>query len=909
MQVSRFSKQLVPLAIATFSIIFSNEIDAQTSLNLGNVSMGTTATYHVNFTFSENNPACANEGLSGPDASDFSVNPNYGGTTFQDGQTYSSTITFTPSHLGVETATVTFNWVLSQWFLPWTWTLTGTGTPAATITPLRVTWNQADQTPPANVDVPIVPLANPAVLDSGQVQLGAGVVADGVTPVLFMITGTPGTYSLNLPTTDAGSSANVTYSGGSLANNLYVLNGSQWTVGTSITIPNTGGITGTAYAYLGGMTWSSFACVTPPANQVNATLTLNSGSTPVATANFGIRPVPIVLVHGIADTGATWTMDFLAALQQNVPAGFIRVFSYGQPQPPNDNPFSWPCTQWDLNVLSPEVDSDLHGIEQQLSANWDFTRYDAVGHSQGGVLLRMLCEIDATSGASPFTSDNTSVVSSANFERGRFRRVVTIGSPHNGSTLMYYAWGLYGLTENNLFAGPPNLYDYLVRAAKKFRPDGYNIRQINDPRLSVNTNIGFCCMQATIAGGNPPLPNIFQNPDVYNDLFLQDPYNGGDYTIGELLIPRGSDGVVDTVSQGGGPGTPVDYYDDVNIAHANPLNLAPLAFGVPANATETASADIGEEVATLLSGSANRFGPFKLPIIISDSDKSLYDALIAHELLLLGDTIQQTPSPRLPTANINYVFTIPTNLPLAGAVNWHAFVYGPNGVSTNGLSMQVNTNDTAIMSLSIEDGTTGEVVISAAYMATNGTLVFASPLIVDTVPPTPGAILTNIELEPSSVSLEVGNATLTQIWGDYTGGVRSLLYAIPNQVNYVSSNPQVAGVDADGCVTLNSRGTAIVSVSYAGLISQMEVSSAAPVVPQMLFSGETDGGFRFALLTSPGITNIVEASTNCTDWTPLAELLPTNAFTSFMDSNMNGSQHRFYRIMIPAISTNLTIGN
>ena len=34
----------------------------------------------------------------------------------------------------------------------------------------------------------------------------------------------------------------------------------------------------------------------------------------------------------------------------------------------------------------------LTAAEYDFSLNWAFTRYDVVGHSQGGVLVRMLCQ-------------------------------------------------------------------------------------------------------------------------------------------------------------------------------------------------------------------------------------------------------------------------------------------------------------------------------------------------------------------------------------------------------------------------------------------------------------------------------------------------------------------------------------
>jgi len=687
---------------------------------------------------------------------------------------------------------------------------------AIAITPLRVGFSQADPTTPADVNTSIVPQADASLLGGGQVALGKGVVADGVTPVLFMITGTPGTYSLQIET------SNGNYANGSLADDLFVLNGNQWVRATSITIPpGAAGDAGTNFAYLPGLNWSDFSDVDTSVNEVDAVLSLNGGGNQIANASFAIRPVPIVLVHGVAGTAASWTAQFMHALTLNVPPDFVQAITYGKGLSPW--PHFWPSETDTLPVLAREVDEQLHAVEQQLGGDWDFTRYDVVGQSQGGVLLRMLCQVAGSSDLAPFTGDTAAVVSSQNFYRGRFRRVVTIGSPHNGSLLAYYINQLslsvidweQELSLVNFCAFP---------CLQKFDPSQWQIEFINSPDFPVDQRVPFHCIQSTIAGGKAPSADSAQNPLIYNLLGLQNPlpyYNG--LTRGQILIPLGSDGAVDLVSQGGGPGT-ASGEDFTEISHCDPEWI----FSVPPLSYETASASVGARVANLLSGPSTAFGAFILPPIITQNAKDIYNSVIPSVQTIAGALQAKWALDN--STNVYLSFTVPTNCPILGTIEWEALVYDSAGIETNGLWWSVDTNNSQLMTLSVSNGVAGQVVVSAEYMATNGDLVFAEPLVVLSRPPSPGATLTNIEIAPSSISLDVGSSILTQILGDYSDGSQSLLYVPPRQAIYSSSNPAVVAVDTNGYVTLLAGASATIQATYSGFAAQGKVSANVPFI-------------------------------------------------------------------------------
>jgi hypothetical protein len=247
-------------------------------------------------------------------------------------------------------------------------------------------------------------------------------------------------------------------------------------------------------------------------------------------------------------------------------------------------------------------------------------------------------------------------------------------------------------------------------------------------------------------------------------------------------------------------------------------------------------------------------------------------------------------------------------LPPEEPVNWSVVVYTTNGITTNGVIITViNTNE---VTLGIDETLVqGQVVLSAEYCATNGDLVFASPILVWSAPPAPGATLTNIALQPPSISLNVGDSIPLEILGMYSDGSQFIIYAVPSDVNYISSNQNIAIVDTNGTATLLSAGSAIVQANYGGFKSQATICANTPMSPQMLSMGRTNGAFDFSFLGYANYTNIVQASTNLTIWSNIVTLIPTNVVTSYMDTNAVKFGRRFYRLMTPYVSTNLPVNN
>jgi pimeloyl-ACP methyl ester carboxylesterase len=742
-----------------------------------------------------------------------------------------------------------------------------------TVTPLRLAPSQTNVKGTDLIDDPITPVTDPNNLSAAS-PLGKGVVADDVTPVLFQFNGTTTSYTIQI-THDAFS-----YNG-ALSGHLFVLQGGAWTPTTNLTIYSA---SSPGYAYLSGLTWTDF--LGTPASGVTVTVSvyLPGGSTPVASTSFMVRPPPLILVHGYNADAGCWFPGFKSVLAVSRPADFIRAINYGTA---DNNAFNRAGSFFDL---LPELDAVLAAEESNLRADWAFTRYDVVGHSQGGVLLRMLCQNFPRAPA---------IVGANNFYRGRFRRVITIGSPHNGSVLLRYL--LYmRYSGDPITAHIPDIIGKLIQ--KKFDPFGWQVEMMNDSYYRADSRIKFHCIRTTVDDGLPPQPNINTAAERLLGLCQARADLGGS-SVGQLSIPRGYDSIVDYDSQGGGPGTPVttmpnSVANPANIAHAAVTAGFPLLpgggllFGVTIYHGQTTDVTVASKVDDLLNGPASNLGPFILPPPLPNTLKDLIDQVIPKSSVAGAIVALMHPA----DLSTNYDYGLQTTPPLAtnAQVTWFAQVFGTNGISSDGIALVVNSNNTSQATISVTNGLTGTVVLYASYFGTNGNLVFANPLVVVSYPP--GTTLNGIELAPTSANMSVGDVPPTSIWGDYTNGTRCLLYVPDGQASYSSSNTNVATVSTNGIITVNSLGSATITASYQGFTAQTVVSSAATSIRDFYGSLATNGLYQLNLYSSVGTTNIIMASTNLVDWSTAATIYNTNGLIQFQDTNT--MSRRFYRAQL-----------
>jgi pimeloyl-ACP methyl ester carboxylesterase len=750
-----------------------------------------------------------------------------------------------------------------------------TGAASLPITPLRVGIAQADVKPSDDIDAPIVPVTDANVLATANTPLGMGVVADGVTPVLFKITDTPGDYTITIN----NNSANLNPS---FYTNIYILQDGAWTNSTNLTITSVPqSKSGTAFAYLQGLDWSQFLGP-PPYTPVMITISVMATSSAFTNSiTFEVRPPPIVLIHGYNANSSSWTPSFLTNLFNFAPSNFVFPINYGTA---NHNSVN---TTNPLNLLAPMLDQVLASQVEALLINWAYTRYDVVGHSQGGVLARMLCQ-NTPNGAAAFGS--APVVSDVNYYRGRFRRVITIGSPHNGSLLLYYILQLkrdFSLYYSKVI---PYFLDNLPQP--KFDPFGPQIAEINNPALQVDSRIKFVCIQTTIGSGQPPSAPYVSTPE-YGLLGLS--IENVNVDIVKTIFPNGTDGVVDFASQGAGFGTMDRYISTPNITHAN---VDPFIFGVPDGQSQTTYALVAQNVMALLNGSADAFGAFKLPGQLPASEKALVDSLVSS-WSVIGQNLIAAVTLSDPPTSTNYYYQLepPVGVPAGGVLTWYAQVFSTNGISEDGIDLQTNPTNAFAITVSVTNNTEGTVVLYATYASTNGILVVADPVVVVSNPP--NTVLSGIELQPTSEILSIGDTLVLDVWAQYTNGVNCVLYLTNGQAIYQSSDSGIASVDGLGNITMNAAGTATITATFGGFTGQCVVSTPTVTISEISIDLQAGGAVNVSFMGSLFSTNIVQVSSDLVDWHPAAVFYNTNGFIQYLDSTDSNVPQRFYRIAIP----------
>ncbi|MBK8467290.1 MAG: hypothetical protein IPL32_15845 [Chloracidobacterium sp.] len=294
----------------------------------------------------------------------------------------------------------------------------------------------------ASIDQGLVNIDAPLEFNTSRVELELapivekGLVADGVTPLLF---------DLEIPEEDiAGTSVAAeveievmgggTIDGDVLEDRMRYLGLNGWDTVPQFTFTKS---ENKHFAYLGPI-GSDELQFDSGENEIEVKLSLRSQGTSeeLGSKTFYIRKPPIALVHGY-NTDGTWGDAFAGVLATSRPRfedgeeDFIRTIRYGQ-EPASAGDTEKQNTVLTFGQLVPMLEGEIAEMRQSIRSEWAMTRHDVVAHSQGGILSRLLCSQNSSQFLpQPFRNPD-------NFNRGRFHRVVTIGSPHNGTRLVRY---------------------------------------------------------------------------------------------------------------------------------------------------------------------------------------------------------------------------------------------------------------------------------------------------------------------------------------------------------------------------------------------------------------------------------------------------------------------------------------
>jgi len=712
----------------------------------------------------------------------------------------------------------------------------------------------------------------------------SGLVADGVTPLLFSVSaGEELTREISYDVTFSKYSPFLT--GPNLSNRYRVLrNGKFEKIGVITLSPSQP----SAYIVLEPIEAKEIQNNVEGVVDYRLTLlrrdsTRYNGDSP--SIAFGVRKPPVVLVHGYNAGQIGLDTQLAQRLILDRGSDFVIPVEYGIEQDNWGNTFG--TLEAATVMLSWELGEQVESRRWPGSNQWAWTRYDAVGHSQGGVLLRFLC----SSGRVDKQVDVTMRFrNESNLYRGRFRRVVTVGSPHFGSTIAHLG---HELMENDveLNAVPDpavkGIFEKLLQPKFRVRalptgpatPLDLNNLFLPDPTSRIHM------LGATIDQGQAPgpRPGIETLPWALRMLYLQ---KGDDSNQvfgkrwGEWIAPYGSDGVVDLRSQMASKSPNNPRYNSSNIdaseesediAHALAINswTTSLMFGT--SNTETDSLKIGLGVVDLLNGPNYAFGPFPSAaectplhdemnataaaideiINLLDPSRITYRnqtvaaarAFATSEDEPIAASAEQTPS----AETLNFGFDPPSGESIAGEVTWSVVVYGPDGLTTEGLTLTPSGAFGENVQIDIAAGVVGEVVASVQFPSSSGKTVIGEPAIIAS---RPSGALTGVEIRPDSVGLLAGPTVPLEVWGLYDNGTSNLLFINPDNTTWSSGDSSLATVDGDGRVTLVTAGETTVQATYNGHIATaaIDVWDPAPnITSTSSASGELGQPFNYQI--------------------------------------------------------------
>ena len=581
----------------------------------------------------------------------------------------------------------------------------------------------------------------------------------------------------------------------------------------------------TTYFYLSGIDSKDLPTF---GNEVNYSvkITDDSDTEPLAIQEFKVRRPPIVLVHGFNSEGDDWKSDFKSSLYYTHPEDFVYDLKYGF------DPTIGACKEGNyentygslthlVGVLDKELKQNVEGRNGGIAFwnGWACTRYDMICHSQGGVLTRMLCTQDAVWG------NNVSAYRNAdNYYRGRFHRVVTIGSPQNGVSILYYMIQMKKKSFAILQAGIlPTFLKPLYQ--EKFDPWGFQIKYVNSKPIDPAAK--FHSVWCRVNG----------IPIAHHALGLGYRMGFLDRRTGEEIVhPYGSDGVVDMVSQAAG-GTRGSLFENEEVCHAPKAIGGIELFGTPFG--ETTAGFMGLYVRLLLDGDGSDFGNFHLPAPApeywkEEIDQYVLSATAQIKLDELSIILPETHTARKIKVSFSSLQTLNDlygSMVYAASddteVHWFAEVFGPKGVTTEGIMIETDPDDPMGVLVSIDDSVVGDVVVYGNYQAEDGNIICVRPTVIYSNQP--GTSISSIELEPSELTMNVGDVFEPDLWVTYSNQQSSQLY-IGNgtDVTFSSSNPKVVKVEGYLLKAL-SAGTAVITAKYKGktCTAQYTVESSA----------------------------------------------------------------------------------
>jgi hypothetical protein len=250
--------------------------------------------------------------------------------------------------------------------------------------------------------------------------------------------------------------------------------------------------------------------------------------------------------------------------------------------------------------------------------------------------------------------------------------------------------------------------------------------------------------------------------------------------------------------------------------------------------------------------------------------------------------------------NYQFELTFPTNAPPEGNVAWYVQVYGPDGITSDGVELSEGGTSNSQVTLTVDGSLVGDVVLSAAYLSVSNTIMVVPPVLVVSLPAS-GPAMNGFQIFPGSIALSVGSVITPEFLASYSDGSTSFRYPNPSAIEVTSSQPDVVSVTNSLAWQLASIGTSTVTVNWNGFQEQDQITVFDPdsTNPPPLTLVNSGGGQLTAFWVGFNTSWQLESSDDLSsaNWTPVQTIPVMAGGESYVTLSTTDSQ-QFYRLLL-----------
>ena len=543
---------------------------------------------------------------------------------------------------------------------------------------------------------------------------------------------------------------------------------------------------------------------------------IGNGNTTKFQAQTSIVRPPVVLVHGIWSKRGAWGSDY----KKEDAFHTTYVADY---EATNGASFST-----NVGAIQDDVKTALSNARDKKVA---VTQADVMGHSMGGILTRLYI------GGNNFKRPD-------NLGKGDIRRLISLDTPHSGSTFPNLVVALHRLN--------PTETDKTVRSITGYPPEGGAVCDLaeNSPALQGLNNATSITAQAVTGTGGPPPPAFFggflgfgniegavtkKHCTHRNNFFIcdQEDFIYPQAIVNAFRFSQINDTIVALISQQGGHCSTAGLAGvPFNVIHSGPsfvngiLNTAAVAqrayqlLDGPDSAFVTAFPGVGSTgagVACTVTGTSTDQADYMNQCVSGPLKPSAQNG--AAPLPAISSV---TPDPRVqiispadgqvfaPGDTVNITVQLTTPLTANNiAVDVSGGFSQLDGVNYNGAQYQA--------SFVIPNYVAGPITFTPDITDSNNVPILGPAITIAVRPGTPPLSIAFLQSHfHIALPLVTPSATLA-LTGTYADGTTRDLTSSASGTTYQTTDSTVVSISKDGVYQLNGAGTALVTATNSGL--------------------------------------------------------------------------------------------